>query len=101
MTSLPDQHSAMELAQYLVTAKLAACVNILAPCASIYHWQGKIESATEIPLFIKTTAERYGALAEAISQRHPYELPEIIRVTVDGGSPAYLQWLISSTRLEI
>jgi periplasmic divalent cation tolerance protein len=97
LTNLPDQTSAENLAHYLITRKLAACVNILAPCTSIYHWQGKTESATEIPLLIKTTEACYAALEEAIRQQHPYELPEIIHVPITGGLPAYLTWLNGET----
>ncbi len=97
LTNLPDQASAEKLAHYLISRKLAACVNILAPCTSIYHWQGKTESATEIPLLIKTMEACYTALEEAIRQQHPYELPEIIHVPVTGGLPAYLTWLNGET----
>lgn len=96
LTNLPDQASAGNMAQHLVSANLAACVNIMAPCTSIYHWQGKIESATEVPLMIKTTADRYTEIEAFILDRHPYELPEIVRVTVDGGLDAYLQWVGST-----
>lgn len=97
LTNLPDQASAKELANYLISRKLAACINILAPCTSIYHWQGETESATEIPLLIKTTKACYAALEEAIRQQHPYELPEIIHVPITGGLPAYLTWLNGET----
>lgn len=96
-TNLPDQASAENIAQHLITAGLAACVNILAPCTSIYHWQGKIESVPEIPLLIKTARQHYAAVEEAIRELHPYELPEIIYVTVSGGLPAYIQWVEQET----
>lgn len=93
LTNMPDQTGAELLAQTLITQKLAACINILAPCQSIYSWQGKIEHSMEIPLLIKTSAHCYHALETAIIKAHPYELPEIITIKVDGGSPAYLQWV--------
>jgi periplasmic divalent cation tolerance protein len=93
LTNLPDRDSAEKLAGQLVEKRQAACVNILAPCISIYHWQGKTESAQEIPLLIKTTEERYAALEQTIRALHPYELPEIIHVPVTGGLPAYLNWV--------
>lgn len=93
ITTLPDAAHAHALATALVEAKLAACVNILAPCRSVYRWQGQIEDATEVPLLIKTTAERYAALEAAIRQQHPYELPEIIAVPIDRGLPDYLAWV--------
>jgi periplasmic divalent cation tolerance protein len=96
-TNLPDQEVAENMARHLIAAKLAACVSIMAPCTSIYHWRDKIESATEIPLLIKTTEQRYAAVEAAIRELHPYELPEILYVTVDGGLPAYIQWIQQET----
>ena len=100
LTNLPDQASAQALATTLVTERLAACVNLLAPCRSIYRWQGTIESAEEVPLLIKTTSERYAALEAAIRARHPYELPEIIAVPIDHGLPEYLAWVTAETLVE-
>lgn len=97
LTNLPDEASARGLAEHLVSARLAACVNILAPCRSLYRWQGKLEDATEIPVLIKTTAQRYPALEAAIRARHPYELPEIVAVPIGPALPAYLAWLAAET----
>ena len=97
LTNLPDQASAERLATSLVENGLAACVNILAPCHSVYRWQGAVEKATEIPLLIKTRAERYPELEAAIRDQHPYELPEIITLPVSGGLPAYLDWVSKET----
>lgn len=97
LTNLPDQASAEKLAKELVSSKLAACVNILAPCSSVFQWQGKLEQATEIPMLIKTTSRGYLALETAIRDNHPYELPEIVQVPITGGLPAYIQWLIAET----
>jgi periplasmic divalent cation tolerance protein len=97
LTNLPDRDSAEKLAGRLVEKREAACVNILAPCISIYHWQGKTESAQEVPLLIKTTEERYAALEQTIRALHPYELPEIIHVPVTGGLPDYLNWVSEET----
>jgi periplasmic divalent cation tolerance protein len=100
LTSLPDEASAHALATALVGEHLAACVNVLAPCRSVYRWQGGIENATEIPLMIKTTALRYAALEAAIRASHPYELPEIIAVPIEHGLPEYLDWVVAETRTE-
>ena len=97
-TNMPDAASAQALATSLVEKRLAACVNILAPCRSIYRWQGKIEGAEEVPLLVKTTTERYAALEQAIRAQHPYELPEIVAVPVSRGLPAYLDWVAEETR---
>lgn len=97
LTNLPDAASAQALAKLLVEQRLAACVNILAPCHSVYRWQDKIENAIELPLLIKTTAERYAALETAIRAHHPYELPEIVAVPVERGLPDYLAWVAAQT----
>lgn len=93
LTNVPDAATANLIAETLVTQKLAACVNILGPCQSTYMWEGKLTRENEIPLLIKTTQLQYDALQDAIIKAHPYELPEIISINVDGGLPQYLQWV--------
>lgn len=97
LTNLPDAEAAHALAARLVEARLAACVNILAPCRSVYRWQGKVEDAAEVPLLIKTTAARYAALEAEIRAVHPYELPEIVAVPLAHGLPEYLAWVAAAT----
>ena len=97
LTSLPDRESAEKLATSLIEQRLAACVNILAPCVSSYRWQGEIQRDEEHPLLIKTTQDRYPAVEASIRASHPYELPEIIAVSITNGLPAYLQWVESET----
>ena len=96
-TNLPDRESAERLATSLIEQGLAACVNVLAPCVSIYRWQGKIQRDEEHPLLIKTTQDRYPQVEASIRASHPYELPEIIAVSITDGLPAYLQWVESET----
>jgi periplasmic divalent cation tolerance protein len=93
ITNMPNREAAEQLAQHLIEARVAACINILAPCTSIYHWAGKIESTIEFPMLIKTTAEGYKKVQRVIRDRHPYELPEIICVAVEDGLPEYLKWV--------
>jgi periplasmic divalent cation tolerance protein len=81
-----------------VERRLAACVNILSPCRSVYRWQGKTEDAEEFPMLIKTTRDRYADLEAAIRAGHPYELPEIIAMPLAAGLSAYLAWVGSETR---
>jgi len=88
-----DQAQAHLVAEALIEARLAACVNILSPLQSIYRWQGKVERAEETLLLIKTTPERFIALRERIAELHSYETPEIIAVPVADGSQKYLSWL--------
>ena len=98
VTNVPDRAVAERLADMLVEKKLAACVNILAPCRSVYRWKGALQHDEEHPMLIKTTAERYGALEEALRAGHPYELPEIIAVPVERGFAAYLGWVEEETK---
>ena len=97
-TNLPDRASAERLADLLLERRLAACVNILAPCRSVYRWKGAVQHEEEHPMLIKTSAERYGALEQALRQGHPYELPEIIAVPIEQGLPAYLDWVAAETK---
>lgn len=94
-TLCPSAELAREMARQLVELRLAACVNILAPCLSIYQWQGKCCEENEVPLMIKTTAACYPALEATIRRLHPYELPEIVAVDIAQGLPAYLGWVTS------
>ena len=93
ITTMPDQDSALQLANHLVDTGLAACVNLFSPCTSVYFWRGKTETAREIPVFIKANTANYPAIEGKIKSLHPYELPEIITVPITGGAADYLQWL--------
>lgn len=96
-TNLPDRESALALARALVDARLGACVNVLGGCTSVYRWQGAIETADEVPVLIKTRAALYETVEQAIRERHPYDVPEIIAVRVAHGLPAYLDWVAAQT----
>lgn len=93
LTNLPDAASAQKLGTRIIESRTAACVNQLAPCTSTYRWKGEIETATEVPLLIKTTVDAYPHLEKLILEVHPYELPEIIAVSVTAGLPSYLDWV--------
>lgn len=99
ISTLPDYEHAEKLARVLIDQKLAACVNILPAATSVYRWQGKVETARETIVLIKTTMERYPALEAAIKTQHPYELPEIIAVPLVAGLPAYLAWVETETSI--
>lgn len=101
ITNAPDRDVALKIANALVERKLAACVNILAECTSVYRWRGKLETATEVPLLIKTRAAIYSEVEAAIRDLHPYELPEIVAVPVERGLPDYLEWVSAATVTEI
>jgi len=97
-TNVPDRAVAEKLADMLVERRLAACVNILAPCRSIYRWKDAVQHDEEHPMLIKTTQERYAALEQALRAGHPYELPEIIAVPIERGLTAYLDWVAAETK---
>lgn len=97
LTNLPDRAAAERLADSLIEKRLAACVNILAPCRSVYRWKGAVQHDEEHPLLVKSTTECYAALEAAIRAGHPYDLPEIIAVPVERGLPAYLDWVAAET----
>ena len=97
-TNLPERAAAERLAETLIGKQLAACVNILAPCRSVYRWKGSVQHDVEHPMLIKTTRERYAALEHELRAGHPYELPEIIAVPIERGLPAYLDWVAAETK---
>ena len=98
ITHLPDRECAQRVADALIENRAAACVNITAQCTSVYRWQGKVETANEVPLLIKTTRNAYARVEAIICAHHPYELPEIIAVPVSAGLPDYLQWVSQETQ---
>jgi periplasmic divalent cation tolerance protein len=82
-----------DIASSLVEARLAACVNIVPTVHSVYRWKGAIEKDEESLLVIKTTAARLADVVDHVVRVHPYEVPEVIALPIDGGLPAYLDWL--------
>jgi periplasmic divalent cation tolerance protein len=95
LNTCPDQQSAEKIARILIEKKLAACVNILPGLCSVYPWKDQIETAQEHLLIIKTRKDQYHNVETNILSNHPYELPEIIAVSIDQGLPEYLQWIDS------
>jgi periplasmic divalent cation tolerance protein len=93
MTTAPDEALAATIARALVEERLAACVNVLPPMRSIYRWRDGVEEAEERQLLVKTTRARAPEVQARIGSLHTYDLPECLVVPVDGGSPAYLEWL--------
>ncbi|MGA7913853.1 MAG: divalent-cation tolerance protein CutA [Candidatus Acidiferrales bacterium] len=92
-----SRKEARKIARGLVERRLAACVNeIGAPVRSIYRWKGKVESAQEFLLVIKTTKRRFAALRDAVRELHSYGVPEIIALPIVDGSRAYLDWIAES-----
>ncbi len=82
------------IAGVLLESKLVACINIIPQVKSLYRWQGKVQQDNESLMLIKCSSGNYRALEERILEMHPYELPEIITVSVAGGLPDYLDWVL-------
>ena len=95
-TTSGSEDEAQRIAHHLVENELAACVNLLPRIESIYRWQGKVESNREWLLLIKTRADKFTAIRDAICELHSYELPECIAIAIEDGSPDYLQWMEQS-----
>jgi periplasmic divalent cation tolerance protein len=93
LTTCGSLEEARRIAHALVERQLAACVNIVPQIESVYRWQGKVETATEWLLIIKTTAKAVDRLRAALTDLHSYELPECIEIAIAGGSVQYLEWI--------
>lgn len=87
---------AEDLASSIVESRLAACVNIVAKVTSVYTWEGKLNKDSESLLIIKTNRKVYDAFEKKVKELHPYDVPEIICLPIEVGSPAYLNWLNGS-----
>lgn len=98
LCTCPDQISADKICDALLTARLAACINQLPAVQSVYHWQGRIERASEIQLVIKSFSSHFEALSHCICQHHPYTVPEIIALPIEAGHQPYLDWLQQEVR---
>ncbi|HLM24619.1 MAG TPA: divalent-cation tolerance protein CutA [Pyrinomonadaceae bacterium] len=90
---------ATRLADMLVGAHLAACVQILPEMESVYRWQGKVERQAEVLLLAKTTRGKFDELEREVRALHSYDTPEIVAVPIVTGSAPYLEWLIKATDL--
>ena len=96
LSTAGSEDEARKIARHLVERQLAACVNIVPRVESIYRWQGKVETSGEWLLIIKTAVEKFPEVRDAVRKLHSYELPECIAISIEDGSPEYLQWLGSS-----
>ena len=98
LVTCPSLALARKIARAVVEQRLAACANVVrSPVESFYTWKGKLESAREHLLLIKTTAQRLSPLEREVKRLHPYDLPEFIAFPITEGSPAYLSWLSKTT----
>jgi periplasmic divalent cation tolerance protein len=97
ITTCGSQEEAEKLAGSIIEAKLAACIQ-LSDIRSYYFWDGKVNNEPEVLLLIKTRSDLYDDLESHIRTHHSYEVPEIIRFPIEGGLPAYLDWIGDVTR---
>ncbi|MBK7393965.1 MAG: divalent-cation tolerance protein CutA [Chloracidobacterium sp.] len=93
LTTVPNMSEGETLAESIVTAKLAACVQILPPMTSVYVWGGKVQREAEHLLLIKTLPEKWDALVAFITENHSYDVPEIAAIDAEKVSGSYLNWL--------
>ena len=96
--SCPDKHVAKALADKVLRARLAACVNISAACTSMYWWDDHIHAEEEVLMHIKTTTDAIASLFDLIQTAHPYDVPELIAVPISEGSADYLAWMKQVTQ---
>ncbi len=96
ISTFPDVETASRIAEALVTENVAACANLFPGVHSIYRWKEKIETAGEVMVFFKTSEVRKAAFEEKLRSLHPYEVPELICIKIDSGSPDYLRWVIDN-----
>jgi len=95
-----DQAEAQAIGRAMVEKRLAACVNIMQPCRSIYRWEGAIETGTEVPALFKTTLDQADALISAISERHSYSVPAIAVWPIAKLPESYAAWVENSVTSE-
>ncbi len=95
-STIDNKEKAKTIAKALVQEHLAACVSIIADVVSVYKWKEQLEESTEQLLMIKTSVERVHQAIDRIKELHSYELPEIIEVSIEGGYPPYLDWIVEN-----
>ena len=98
LSTINSLQKAEQIAEILVSERLAACVNILPEVLSVYKWKDALEKDREVFMLIKTSSSRLEALTERIQAIHPYEVPEIVHLDVVGGSRDYLDWVVAESK---
>lgn len=98
LVTAPDEPTAERLARAALTARLAACVNLVPAVRSLYWWQGALDESREVLLVIKTTDAHLAALNALVQREHPYDCPEFLVLPVSAGSDTYVSWLRGELR---
>lgn len=99
LTTTERKEDALKIAKCLIEQRLAACIQVVGPIISTYRWKGNIEETEEWQCMIKSRADLFGALEDAIRAIHPYETPEIIATEIVAGNAEYLKWLHDTTTI--
>lgn len=94
----PGEEEAQALARLAVERRLAACANILPGMRSLYWWQGRMDTAEEVVLILKTTEALEEVLIQALTDAHSYDCPCVVSLAIESGNPAFLQWIEDETR---
>ena len=94
LCTFPDAETARRICSEIISANLAACVNLIPAVESIYRWEGKIEQASEVLAIFKVAADGFKDLETELLEKHPYETPEIVGIAPDQVSEGYLKWVL-------
>ena len=96
LTTVSAVEEGESIANILVEKQLAACINIIPKISSVYRWEGKVHSESEILLLIKTTKDLETEVYREVQNVHPYDTPELITVPITNGSETYLDWMTAA-----
>jgi periplasmic divalent cation tolerance protein len=96
LSTFPDAETARKISNQLVSERFAACANIVPAIESIYRWKGNIESGNEALVFFKISEDRQSAFQDKLRSLHPYDVPEIIFLSVASGLEEYLRWVVEN-----
>jgi periplasmic divalent cation tolerance protein len=94
LCTVPDEATGERIARTLLDERLVACVNIVPGVRSLYRWQGEVEDDRELLLIIKTQQARYQQLERRLCELHPYQVCEVLALSVEDAAPEYLRWLL-------
>ncbi len=98
LVTAPSAEKAAELGRVVVSERLAACASVVPAIRSIYWWEGAVRDEGEALMVLKTTRARFEALRDRVLSLHPYQVPEVVAVPIEGGNERYLEWIAAETR---
>jgi periplasmic divalent cation tolerance protein len=101
LTTVANEDEAVRLVRGLLDRKLIACGTLVPGARSIYRWEGRVSDEREVMVFLKTRSAILPALQTAFAELHPYKLPELLALAVDGGSAKYMAWINDETSLSL